>query len=207
MIQAYASPEVQLPAWSLDGLRPRTYEPVDVPEQKDVDAYLPSYKPELILDPDKPMAFGSLALPKEYFRLRRRIDYDMTQALSEVVSAGADFKKRFGRSYGLFEEYQCQDATTILVTAGAISMTAQEAVDSLRREGHRAGALRLRVFRPFPTAALRASLPEGARLAVVDRSYSPGATGIFFQEIKAALYPLPARSPATWPDWVAAISP
>ncbi|MBI4371414.1 MAG: pyruvate ferredoxin oxidoreductase [Elusimicrobia bacterium] len=192
VLQAYRVAErVRLPAMVvLDGFTlSHTYEPVDVPSQAAADAFLPPYQPPDILDPARPISLGGLTMPKEYFRLRRRIDHDMRRALGEIAAAGRDFQTQFGRGCGLVEDYRCEDAATILVTAGAVGSTAQEAVDSLRAEGLRAGCLRLRVFRPFPTQALRACLPPRARLAVVDRSYSPGASGIFFQEIKAALYP------------------
>ncbi len=180
----------------LDGFTlSHTYEPVDVPEQPLVDAFLPRWKPRDVIDPADPKTFGSLAMPKEYFRLRRRIDYDMGRAERELVAAGREFGRVFGRPYGLFEGYKCEDADTILVTAGAIGQTALDAVDALREKGERAGALRLRAVRPFPTKALREFLPKGARLAVVDRSYSPGGTGILFQELKAALYPWASDHP------------
>lgn len=180
----------------LDGFTlSHTYEPVDVPEQAQVDAFLPPWRPSDVLDPAAPRTLGSLAMPKDYFRLRRRMDLDMRRAERELVAAGKEFERLFGRAYGLFEPYLCEDAETILVTAGASGETAKEAVERLRAEGRLAGALRLRAVRPFPAEALHAALPRGARIAVVDRSWSPGSTGILFQELKAALYPWAAEHP------------
>ena len=51
--------------------------------------------------------------------------------------------------------------------------------------------MRLRLFRPFPAAALRAAL-DGVRDAVVlDRNHSPGVGGILHQELRAALCGVP----------------
>ena len=173
----------------LDGFTlSHSYEPVNVPAQSEVDAFLPPYKPELILDPAKPMSFGSLTGPKDYLRLRRRMAADMAEAETAVDEVGREFGALFGRSYGQLDPYRCEDADTVLVTTGAVGSTARAAVDQLREGGLKAGNLRLRSFRPFPAAALRNFVRPGMRLAVVDRNYSPGAGGIWAQEIKAALY-------------------
>jgi len=44
------------------------------------------------------------------------------------------------------------------------------------------------MFRPFPTEIVRELLAGKKKIGVLDRNISFGATGIFFQEIKAALY-------------------
>lgn len=191
VLMAYRIAErVNLPAMVvLDGFTlSHTYEPVDVPAQEEVDAFLPPYLPKTILDPKNPLTFGALVGPKDYFRLRRRMNADMSLAEKVISEVGADFGKAFGRAYDNLESYRCADADIVLVTSGAVGSTANAAVDALREKGLRAGNLRLRTFRPFPTQALKAFLRPGMKLAVVDRNYSPGATGIFCSEIKAALY-------------------
>ncbi len=190
-LMAYKIAEaVELPAMViLDGFTlSHTYEPVDVPSQEEVDAFLPPWNPQRVLTPERPLAFGALAGPKDYFRLRRRMAADMDLAAKTAEQVGRDFGRIFGRSYGLVEAYRCEDAQTCLVTSGAVGETAKSAVDSLRARGFLAGNLRLRSFRPFPTEALLKAVKPGAGLAVVDRSYSPGTEGIWCSEIKAALY-------------------
>ncbi|OGR88014.1 MAG: pyruvate ferredoxin oxidoreductase [Elusimicrobia bacterium RIFCSPHIGHO2_02_FULL_57_9] len=172
-----------------------TYEAVDVPAQEDVDRFLPPYQPRQQLDVKRPLAFGSLTGPRDYIRLRRRLDGDLRRSIELVERAGREFERIFGRRYGLWEEYRCEDAEALLVASGAPGSTAKEAVDALRARGRRAGLLRLRAFRPFPAEALRRFVKAQTPLAVVDRNCSPGTGGIFFQEIKAALYPHPAPPP------------
>ncbi|MBI4376873.1 MAG: pyruvate ferredoxin oxidoreductase [Elusimicrobia bacterium] len=173
----------------LDGFTlSHTYEPVDVPDEKAVREFLPPWRPESRLDTGAPAAFGSLAGAKDYIRLRRRMAYDMEQALSVIDDVAKEFERLFGRRYEPLAPYRAWDADTVLVIAGAAAGAAEAAVDELRRDGHRAGSLRLRVFRPFPADALRRMLHGGMRLAVVDRSFSQGSEGTFSQEIKAALY-------------------
>ena len=192
VLMAYKIAErVMLPAMVvLDGFTlSHSYEPVDVPSQAEVDAFLPPFKPELVLDPANPVTFGALVGPKDYFRLRRRMASDMAEAEDAIDEVGREFGRAFGRAYGQFDAYRCEDAQTVLVTSGAVGSTARAAADALREQGCKAGNLRLRAFRPFPAKALRAFARPGMRLAVVDRGYSPGAGGIWAQEIKAALYP------------------
>ncbi|MEK7389018.1 MAG: transketolase C-terminal domain-containing protein [Elusimicrobiota bacterium] len=187
----------------LDGFTlSHSYEPVDVPAQDDIDAFLPPFKPELTLDPKRPMTFGALVGPKDYLRLRRRMAADMAEAERAIDEVGREFGERFGRFYGQLDAYRCEDAETVLVTSGAVGSTARAAVDALREQGLAAGNLRMRSFRPFPAQALRAFVRPGMRLAVIDRNYSPGAGGIFAQEIKAALYP---RSSASVHGYVAGL--
>ena len=44
------------------------------------------------------------------------------------------------------------------------------------------------MFRPFPTEIVKALLSGKSKIAVIDRNISFGASGIFYQELKAALY-------------------
>ncbi len=170
-----------------------TYEPVDVPDQKLVDEFLPKLENAYALRPDTAEAFSALPSPKEYYRLKARLDHDMTRALGVFEEAGKRFEEIFGRRYRLIEPYRCEDADTILVVSGAPASTAQAAVDTLRKQGCRAGLLKMRAFRPFPAEALRDFVRPGTRLAVVDRNYSQGHHGIFCEEIKSALFPLKSR--------------
>ncbi len=196
VLMAYkVAEEVSLPAMVvLDGFTlSHTYEPVDVPDQALVDRFLPPWRPAETLDWTKPLTFGALVQPKGYFRLRQKMAVDMRRAEDAAERAGRDFGELFGRPYGLVEPYLCDDADVVLVTSGAVASTAMAAVDALRALGLPAGNLRMRAFRPFPAQALRRALKPGQRLVVIDRNYSPGGTGIFYEEIKAALYTEPQR--------------
>jgi pyruvate/2-oxoacid:ferredoxin oxidoreductase alpha subunit len=62
------------------------------------------------------------------------------------------------------------------------------AVDKLRQEGVKAGNLRIKLFRPFPFDKVREITAKAKKVAVVDRNISYGHHGIFYQEVKSALY-------------------
>jgi len=164
-----------------------TCEPVDIPDIEIVDTYLPPYKPEYKLDIKNPHSFGAITMPDLYMELRYMIQKDMERASEVVLAADKEFEKIFGRSYGITEEYRCEDAEIILVTSATIASTSRIVIDELRNQGHKVGMLKIRMFRPFPEAEVRQKLKKAKKVAVIDRNISFGVGGIFCQEIKAAL--------------------
>ncbi len=168
-----------------------TYEPVDVPDAEDVDAFLPPFEPAHRLDVNDPHAFGALVTPDAYFEFRYQIQRDFERAKEVIPRVGQEFGERFGRSYGLIECVDVEDADTVLVTASTITSTARAVVAERRAAGERVGLLKLRTFRPFPTEAVREALRGASKVAVVDRNLSFGNQGIFFTELKSALYGRP----------------
>ena len=49
------------------------------------------------------------------------------------------------------------------------------------------GLLKIKLFRPFPTNVIRELTGTAKKIAVIDRNFSFGASGIFAQEMRAAL--------------------
>ncbi len=165
-----------------------TAEPVEIPDQELVDKFLPPFDPPYKLDPEEPHAFGGLTGPDGYFELRYMIQEAMDQALVEIEKAGKEFEELFGRYYGLVDPYRTEDADIILVTSSTIASTAHAAVDKLRAQGKKVGNLRIRVFRPFPREMVLKHLRGAKKVGVVDRNISFGHSGIFYEEVKSALY-------------------
>ncbi len=165
-----------------------TSEPVDIPDQKLIDKFLPSYNPKYKLDVKDPHAFGGLTGPEWYYELRYNIQKAMTESINIIKKVGKEYGEITGRKYGLIEEYKVEGAKQLLITSGALAETAKDAVDSLRKKGKRIGLLRVRTFRPFPKEDLKRIICKVDAAAVIDRNISLGNEGIFFQEIKSALY-------------------
>ncbi len=191
IIQAYKiSEKVMLPAMViLDAfILSHTSEPVDIPVQKKVDKFLPHYNPKYKLDIANPHAFGGLVKPDWYYEFRYKISRAMEDAKDLINKVGRDFGREFGRSYGLIEEYRCNKADIILFTSGTISSTSREVIDELRSQGKKVGMVKVRVFRPFPSEQIRAVAKKAKIIGVIDRNISFGNEGIFFSEIKSALY-------------------
>jgi pyruvate/2-oxoacid:ferredoxin oxidoreductase alpha subunit len=174
-----------------------TYEPVDIPEQAEVDAFLPRRQARYKLDTNEPHSFGALATPAVYMEMRLRQQEAMEAALEALDQVDEEFGQRFGRRYGAVECYQTEGAELVLVVSGTIASTTRYVVDQLRARGEKVGLVKARLFRPFPTAAMRKALGGIPHVAVLDRNISPGHCGIFAEEIRAALYDLePAQRPA-----------
>lgn len=165
-----------------------TYEVVEIPEQEKVDEFLPPFKPEIKITPDDPHAFGGLTSPEHYFELRYKLQKSMENAVELIEDSGKEYQEKFGRKLGLLDDYRCEDADLILITSGTTGSTARVAVDELRKEGIKVGNLRIKVFRPFPFEKVRSIVKNAEKIAVVDRNISYGHHGIFFQEVKSALY-------------------
>ncbi len=198
VLQAYKVAEkVLMPAMLvLDAfVLSHTAEPIEIPDQKLVDEYLPPYRPIYKLDVNDPRSFGALAPPDVYMELRYKMHQAMEEALTEWAHADEEFSELFGRRYGSIEPYRADDADLIVVTSGTVTSTAREVIDELRAQGRRVGLLKVRLFRPFPAQLVREALAGAKKIAVIDRNISFGMGGIFAQEIKSALYNAPERPP------------
>jgi len=67
-------------------------------------------------------------------------------------------------------------------------------VDELRREGVKAGLLRLRTFRPLPVEEIRSALAGVKAVAVMDRSMSFGGNGgAVYHEVRHVFYDVEAH--------------
>ncbi|MCK5548839.1 MAG: pyruvate ferredoxin oxidoreductase, partial [Thermoplasmata archaeon] len=118
-----------------------TSEPVDFPDQKKVDEFLPKYKPEhAYLLPEDPMTVGSFSPPEYIQEVRTQTNECMNNARNVIKEVTKEYAKVFGRDYhGLIEEYRTDDADAVLVTIGTVTATAREVVDKLRDEGSKVG--------------------------------------------------------------------
>src|SRR3990172_6394087 len=78
-----------------------------------------------------------------------------------IETAIADYNKIFGRNYSPFlEEYKTKDADFVFFLQGAHARTARYAVDHLRKKGVKAGMVKLRFLRPFPTEKVAETLSK-----------------------------------------------
>jgi pyruvate/2-oxoacid:ferredoxin oxidoreductase alpha subunit len=163
-------------------------EPVCVPAQETVDAYLPRYAPAQRLDTANVSSWGNVVSQDMFCRHRITLEEAFAQALSVATEADREWAAVTGRSHGIVERYRCDGARTIVLTMGSMCGTAREAIDALRADGVAVGLLKLRLFRPLPVQALRVALDGVADVVVLDRNHSPGSGGVLAQELRAALY-------------------
>jgi pyruvate/2-oxoacid:ferredoxin oxidoreductase alpha subunit len=172
-------------------------EPLGIPDSAEVDAFLPGRASRRKLDGDDFHTPGAPASPVFDMELRLRHQEAMAEALTTLDTVDEEWGRRFGRRYGAIESYRTEDADLVLVVSGTVASTARHVVDQLREEGEKVGLVKVRLFRPFPTVAMRKALSGIPHVAVLDRNLSPGHSGILAGEIRAALYDLgPGRRPA-----------
>ncbi|UCB59446.1 MAG: pyruvate ferredoxin oxidoreductase [Thermoplasmatales archaeon] len=162
--------------------------PVYVPDQKEIDAFLPKRKPLWYLDPNNPITFGNIILPAEYEKVRFDMQKSQYYCKKLIPEISKEWKEKFGRFHGdLLEYYKCENVEYILLSMGAIGAESKVAIDNLRKQGLKIGLARVRTFRPFPQEEIL-KLSKNADLIIIDRNISPGMEGAVFSEIKASLY-------------------
>lgn len=172
-----------------------TYEPVEIPDQEQVDQFLPPLSPRIQLDTANPFAIYQMVAPSAYMEMRYNIQVAMELVTSRFSEIEDEFETIFGRKHGPLEAIQCEDAEIILATAGTTASTCRHVIADLRKKGEKAGLLKLKMFRPYPTDQIRRHLGQAQKVAVIDRNFSFGASGIFAQEIKSALCNTDVRPP------------
>jgi pyruvate/2-oxoacid:ferredoxin oxidoreductase alpha subunit len=156
----------------------------DIPDQGVVDAFLPPLKlPHAVTD--KPRVVGGLDFPHQTEMHRQQ----HVEAMGRVIGVYAEVQDEFERAFGRrpadpVVPYRMEDAELVLVSMGTTASTARASVDAARARGVRAGALRVRMFRPLPEASLRAHLAGRKRVAVIDRDVCPGLGGIVWGEVR-----------------------
>jgi pyruvate/2-oxoacid:ferredoxin oxidoreductase alpha subunit len=196
--------KVMLPVMiNLDGFYlTHTSEIVDIPEQADVDAFLPTYLPEVKVDVDAPSTYGAVCGSDWYASLKYRRQEDTLAVEDAWQTEAEDFASRFGRLHPPVDAYLAEDAEVAIVTIGTADGAARLAAQALREGGLAVGSLRLGLIRPFPSQSFLKVVQGIKHLVVLDRDVSFGAEGIVAQEVKSCLY---GRSSAKVHGFVAGI--
>ncbi len=199
VIQAFRVGEdrrVMLPVnVNLDGFQlTHVVEPIIMPDQEEVDRFLPPYKPFAALHPDNIVSMGTLGMPEFYTEAQKAKNVAIVNSIDVIREVWKEWEEQFGRKYEPIHTYRTEDADVALMTMGSMGETAEIAVDELRKQGVKAGLLKLKLWRPFPFDELRAAVKGIKVLAVTDRACSFGGPGgPVFSEIRSALYDVPKR--------------
>jgi len=164
-------------------------EPIFIPEQSEVDRFLPPYQYPLPLDPDKPLSMGGMGAPNLYTETKKAQEVTLAAAKEVVLEAWGEFNSIFGRNYSPVEDYRCEGAKVLLLAMGSFSETAMSAIDALRDEGKEMGLIKLCLWRPFPFEEVRQAVKGAEVLIVLDRALSFGGPGgPVCSEVRSALY-------------------
>ena len=142
------------------------------------------------LNPENPVARGMAQNEDIYFQAREACNpfYD---AVPEIVQEYMDKMATVtGRSYKLFDYYGAEDAERVIIAMGSVTEAAREAIDYMRSKGEKVGLVSVHLYRPFSAKHFLSALPKSVkRIAVLDRTKEPGATGEpLYLDVKDVLY-------------------
>jgi len=133
---------------------------------------------ERALSPDAPVTRGTAQNDDIYFQAR--------EASNPFYEAVPDIVEKYlqklavvtGRKYGLFDYYGDPEAERVIIAMGSVTETIREVVDHLTAQGEKVGVVAVHLYRPFKASAFLSAMPATAkRVAVLDRTKEPGATG------------------------------
>jgi len=136
------------------------------------------------------VARGTAQNPDIYFQAREASNpfYD---AVPEVVE---EYLNKLavitGRKYNLFDYYGAEDADRVIIAMGSVTEAIREVIDLMNANGEKVGLISVHLYRPFSAKHFLAALPKTVKkIAVLDRTKEPGATGEpLYLDVKDCLY-------------------
>jgi len=150
--------------------------------------FVGEYKNEnALLNTDNPVSYGPVALSNSYFEFKIDQEQAMDKVSDNCKEVMKEFKEISERKYGLFEEYEMEDAESVIIVMGATAGTIKDAVDNLRKDGKKVGLIKIKLFRPFPYEAVAKALKNVKNVAVMDRAISSGSMPALYSEINNTL--------------------
>ena len=184
--------DVQLPVMICqDGfITSHSIENIELEEDSTVKEFVGKYHPEhYLLNKKEPIAVGPLDLQGYLFEHKTQQANAMRNAKKVIEEVSKDFEKLTGRKYSFFEEYKLDDAEIAIVCMNSTAGTTKFVVDELRSKGVKAGLLKIRMFRPFPTEEVAKALSHLKAVAVLDKSDSlNGAGGALYEDVVSSMY-------------------
>ena len=184
--------DVQLPLMVCqDGfITSHSIENIELVEDDKVKEFVGEYHPEhYLLNKKEPIAVGPLDLQGFLFEHKTQQANAMRNAKKVIEEVSKDFEKMTGRKYSFFEEYKLDDAEIAIVCMNSTAGTTKYVVDELRKKGIKAGLLKIRMFRPFPTEEVAKALSHLKAVAVLDKSDSLNAAGgALFEDVVSSMY-------------------
>ena len=69
-------------------------ERVEIPDQEQVDAFLPPFQPRQVLDPAEPITIGAMVGPEAFMEVKYLAHAKQMQALELIPEIAADFEER-----------------------------------------------------------------------------------------------------------------
>ncbi len=184
--------DVQLPLMVCqDGfITSHSIENIELLEDDKAKAFVGKYKPEHYLLNDKePIAVGPLDVQTYLFEHKVQQAEAMRNAKKVIAEVSKEFEELTGRKYKFFEEYKMEDAELVVVCMNSTAGTTKAAIDDLRSKGVKAGLLKIRMFRPFPSEEIAKALKNAKAIAVLDKADSlNGAGGALYEDVTSGMF-------------------
>ena len=173
-------------------------ENIELLETEEVRKFIGTYKPEhYLLDRKNPIAMGPMDLQSYLFEHKRQQWEAMKNAKQVILDVSKEFEKLTGRKYELFEEYKMEDADYVIVCMNSTAGTVKNVIDKLRKEGIKAGLIKIRVFSPFPGEEIAKALLKAKAIAILDKTPLLSETGgPLYEDITSAMYTQKINIPA-----------
>ena len=170
---------------------------VILPELAQVREFLPPYAAPHPLSPTCPVSHGPQIRPDQGAPMDAQRAMTFLEVPKVIEEAIADYNKIFGRNLDPWlEKFMMDDAEVAFFIQGAHANTCKSAIRHLRAEGLKAGMVRPRWIRPWPTQQIAEALAHVKALACVETSTSYGGAtrgGNLIHEVSASLYDLNTR--------------
>ena len=184
--------DVQLPIMICqDGfITSHSIENIELENDEEVKKFVDEYHPEhYLLNKKEPIAVGPLDLQAYLFEHKAQQAEAMKAAKNVILDVAKDVEKWTGRHYDVFEQYKLDDAEIAIVCMNSTAGTTKAVVDELRKNGIKAGLLKIRVYRPFPGEEVAKALSHLKAIAVLDKSDSlNGIGGALFEDVSSSMY-------------------
>ena len=142
------------------------------------------------LNPESPVMRGMAENPDTFFQ-HREASNKYYEAVPEIVREYMQkISEITGRKYDLFTYYGAADADRVIIAMGSVTEAIRETVDYLTEKGEKVGLVNVHLYRPFSAKDFLAAVPATAkRIAVLDRTKEPGATGEpLYLDVKDCFY-------------------
>ncbi len=188
--------QLKLPVMvNIDGfILTHSYEPVNIPNTKQIKKYLPDYKPKKgdYLDPKNPLTFGAFATPAHYMEIRQQLHNDLTASQNIINKEYKKYNKIFAPNTqhpapsthidnGLIEYYGPKNPKIILIAMGSVVGTIKDSVDKNKK----IGILKIKTYRPFPAEDIVKIINKAKYIAVLDKAITLGHIGPLANDIKS----------------------
>ncbi|MDD3177970.1 MAG: pyruvate ferredoxin oxidoreductase [Candidatus ainarchaeum sp.] len=163
-------------------------ENIEVFNDNKVKKFIEDYKPAYnLLDVDKPISIGPLALTDYYFEIRAQLFEAFSKIKKEFKEISNEFKETFDMKINFLEKYKSNDAEIIFICLSSTAESIKDVIDTYRDNGYKVGLVRPVLFRPFFYEEYAKELENAKTVVVLDRSEGPGSHAPLFKDIVISL--------------------